>query len=240
MEDIEEDDLSPPQGDRVAARAVVLAAVVCRGLIENEREANEQGAEDLRKRLLPWLDSTGASGELEPAESALLTTPAGALDRRASINATWRSEGLVVLAWALQIAALPQVYAICEPIEITQAMGFLKDREQTPLSSPRLRSADEIRYWAHTYLTLHWRLRQFSLQPGTMDFVAFAAACRWTSMNLSELEVQDKDLAIRGVRIDNVDKDTMREVVSITQERRIALDWLLGFERLYSQVTTDT
>lgn len=73
-----------------------------------------------------------------------------------------------------------------------------------------------------------------------MDFVAYASECNWTSMELTDLEIQDNDLAIRGVRIDRVDTATMREVVSITQERRIALDWLLGFEVLYSDVTTDT
>ena len=90
------------------------------------------------------------------------------------------------------------------------------------------------------YLTLHWRLRQFGIKPGEVDFVSFATACKWAKMRLDELEVIDNDLAIKGVRIDNLDKDIYRTTVSITQERRIALDWLLGFESLYSHVTTDT
>ena len=240
MQAIEEDNLTPPEGDRVAARALVLAAVSCRGLIENEREADPQGAENLRQRFLPWLDSIGASGELEPTEAVLLSTPVGELDRQATIDATWRSEGLVVLAWALQYAGLPSLYVLCAPEGIFNSMGFLQRREQTPLAAPCLRNAEDLHYWADTYLTLHWRLRQFSLQPGPMDFVAFAAACKWATMRLNELEVKDKDLAINGVRIDSVDGSTMQDIVSITQERRIALDWLLGFEPLYSQVTTDT
>jgi hypothetical protein len=219
---------------------MVLAAISCRGLIENEKDASREGAEDLRQRLLPWLDRIGAGGEPEPAEARILATPAGELDRRATINATWRSEGLAILAWALHYAALLPFHTICDPVEIAHSMGFFGDRGKTPLMAPRLRSADEIQYWAHTYLTLHWRLRQFSLKPGTMDFVAYASECNWTSMELTDLEIQDNDLAIRGVRIDRVDTATMREVVSITQERRIALDWLLGFEALYSDVTTDT
>jgi hypothetical protein len=218
----------------------VLAAVSFRGLIENEKGEDEEGAEKLRKRLLPWLERIGASGELEEAETTLLSTPVGRLDRRTTVDATWQSEGLVVLAWALHCTTLPPVHMICAPGEIANSMGFLQEREQTPLSNTRMRSADEIEYWAHTYLALHWRLRQFSLKRGTMDFVSFASACKWATMRLDDLEIQDDDLAIKGVRIDRLSEDTFRDVVSITQERRVALDWLLGFETLYSQVTTDT
>jgi hypothetical protein len=59
-------------------------------------------------------------------------------------------------------------------------------------------------------------------------------------MRLDELEFQDNDLAIDGVRIDKVEFKRFREVLSITQERHQALNWLMGFEQLYSQVTTDT
>jgi Domain of unknown function (DUF4272) len=240
MEPTEEDELIPPSVERVASRALVLAAVACRGLIEKEKEENVEGAEKVRQRLLPWLDRIGVTGELEPTETSALSTAVGHLDRRATIDASWRAEGLAVLAWALHYATLPQVSVLSAPVEIANAIGFLQDRQQTAISSPRLRSYHEIEYWAHTYLTLHWRLREFSLKPGTMDFVSFAMACKWTKMELGELEIRDKDLAINGVRIDHVDKDTFRDVVSITTERRIALDWLLGFAALYSDVTTDT
>ena len=38
-------------------------------------------------------------------------------------------------------------------------------------------TAPGLKAWADTYLTLHWRLRQFSLEPMPMDFVAYANAC---------------------------------------------------------------
>ena len=239
MDSVEDDGFQPPRAERVAARAVVLAAISCRGLIENEK-GDSEGAERVRQRLLPWLKDIGASGELEPTEAAILSTPLGQLDRRATIDSSWRSEGFMVVAWALHYADLPPIYEICKPVETANAMGFLDVRERTALATPRLRSLDEIGYWADTYLTLHWRLRQFSLKPVSMDFVAFASECKWATMRLTELQVQDNDLAINGVRIDRLDESTMRDVVSITQERRIALDWLLGFESLYSEVTTDT
>jgi hypothetical protein len=42
------------------------------------------------------------------------------------------------------------------------------------------------------------------------------------------------------VRIDNLEYSKYREILSIAQERHQAFNWLLGFEDLYSQVTTDT
>src|SRR5947209_5531592 len=115
MKSGEEDDLSAPNSERVAARAVVLAAVSCRGLIENEKDVDERGAENVRSRIVSWLEKIGASNELEPAEAGLLSKPVGSLDRSATVDASWRSEGLVVLAWALHYTTLPPVHVLCEP-----------------------------------------------------------------------------------------------------------------------------
>jgi hypothetical protein len=73
-----------------------------------------------------------------------------------------------------------------------------------------------------------------------MDLVAYVSACTWASLCLDHLETLDNDLAIDGVRIDKVENAAYRRTLSITQERHQAFNWLLGFERLYSEVTTDT
>lgn len=229
-----------PDAGRVAARAIVLAGVACRGLIENEKLSDEIGAEDLRQRIVTWIENLGVNTEMEANEAILLATPVGRLDRRPTIDATWRSEGLAVLAWALHRTALPPVHSICEPVPIANALGFLRNREMTPLFAPHVRQLQELEYWADTYLTLHWRLRQFSIEPGKMDFASYASNCNWARMRLDELELIEGDLAIKGVRIDAVDQDAFHDALSITRERRVALDWLLGFESLYSEVTTDT
>jgi hypothetical protein len=240
MDETAEDGFSlrPPDASRVAARALVLSAVSCRGLIEED--AHDAGAETLRQRVVSWLGSIGVTGEMEPAETTLLSTPVGKLDRKTRLNATWQSEGMVVLGWALNCTELPLVHIECEPSDTANAMGFLDDRQNTPLHRPVLRDCSEIESWADIYLTLHWRLRQFSLEPSPMDFVAYVSACTWASLRLDHLEVLDRDLAIDGVRIDKVANATYRRTLSIAQERHQAFNWLLGFEPLYSEVTTDT
>jgi hypothetical protein len=119
------DDFSliPPLPSRVAARALILAAISCRGLIE--KDAGDPAAEELRQQVLPWLDTIGAVEELEPAETALLSTPLGGLDSKQTINMSWQSDGMVVLAWALGYAELPAVRVECDPSDIANGIGFL-------------------------------------------------------------------------------------------------------------------
>jgi hypothetical protein len=228
----------PPTAERVAARAMVLSAVSCRGAIE--KDAGKPGAEELRQQILPWLEQIGAADELEPAEKTLISTPLGELDRKRSMNASWQSEGMHVLAWALHCAKLHPVHIQCDPAEIANEMGFLGDRDRTPMQSPIMRKTVEIEKWADTYLTLHWRLRLLESDPGPKDFVSCVAACTWGPLRLDQLELVNNDIAIDGVLIDQLDFNKYRTILSIVQERHQAFNWLLGFEQLYSQVTTDT
>jgi hypothetical protein len=227
-----------PNAERVAARAMVLAAVSCRGAIE--KDFAKPGAEKLRQQILPWLELIGAATELEPRESSLIATPLGQLDKKAEINAAWKSEGMCVLAWALRSTELPAVHIQCDPAHTANSMGFLDVRENTPMNAPVLRDEDEIGNWADTYMTLHWRLRLIESNPGPMDYVACIEKATWYPHRLDDLDLLDNDVAIDGVRIDNLEYSKYREILSIAQERHQAFNWLLGFEDLYSQVTTDT
>jgi hypothetical protein len=76
--------------------------------------------------------------------------------------------------------------------------------------------------------------------PGPTDLVDYVAKSTWAELNLEGLDVLDNDLAIDGVRIDKVEHGRFRNVLSLTQERHQAFNWLLGFETLFSHVTTDT
>lgn len=237
-DDSAELEFDPPPTHRVAARALVLAAVACRSLIETD--AGKDGVEALRARILPWLVDLGIADELEDAERALIETPVGKLDNRARVNGSWRAEGVVVLAWALRYCDLPSYEVECDPSGVANGMGFLADRAETPLAAGRLRAPEEIEHWANTYLTLHWRLRQFMLEPKAMDFPAFAASCRWGPLTVVELGLAEGDLAIGGQRIDGACERAIRTTLSIVQERHLAFNWLLGWEPVYSEVPTDT
>lgn len=240
QENLDDDSVEnpPPSPERVAKRALVLAAVSCRGVIEND--PNPEGAEGLRARLLPWLDEVGASAELEDQERQLLAAPIGSLDPKTSLAAGWQSEAMAALAWALDCIELGLFFEQCDPAETAGKMGFLNSVAMTPLPSPFLRPAEQIAALADSYLTVHWRLREQTLRPRHMDFVEYVANCDWGALHLDGLEVVDGDLAVNGTPINQLEKSQFREALSITQERHQALNWLRGFEQVYSQVTTDT
>jgi hypothetical protein len=119
-------------------------------------------------------------------------------------------------------------------------MGFLRDIDETPLLKPFLRSADQIGALADSYLTVHWRLREQTLRPRHMDFVDYVARCNWGPLHLDGLEIMDGDLAVKGTPVNQLDENQFQEALSITRERHQALNWLVGTEELYSDVTTDT
>jgi len=147
---------------------------------------------------------------------------------------------MVVLAWALGRAELPPYDEPCVPYRIGPYVGFLAEYGETVLVDAGLRPHAEIEHWADTYWALHWRLRQYGLDRSTIDFARAAAAAWFGPVETSDLKTIDGDLAIAGERIDRVSDLQYHEAVSIAQERHQAFNWLLGFEPVYSQVTTDT
>jgi hypothetical protein len=157
----------------------VLSAVSCRALIEED--AGKPGAEQLRKDVIKWLNRIGVSDEMERSEAMLISTPLGKLDKKTTMDATWSSEGMVILAWVLGCVPLPAFYSECEPSDVANAMGFLEERETTVLQRPKLRDSNEIAVWEETYLTLHWRLRQFSTECRHMDFAAYQPGVQVTN-----------------------------------------------------------
>jgi hypothetical protein len=232
------DELAPPSAARVAKRAIALIAVVCRGMLDLDRDRRE--AEARRLHLSAWLERVGAADELEERENALIATVHGLLDEQNFLDSVWRSEGMLVLAWSLGRTDLLSYDTQCDSSAVVAKLGFLAERCETVLAAPMLRERAEIEHWANTYLTLHWRLRQYRLNPEPIDFAAYAAACKWGPLTVAELSLIDDDLAIRGERIDRVDDDTRDRAYSAVQERHQAFNWLLGQTPVYSEVSTDT
>jgi hypothetical protein len=238
MANEEQPELNPPSPQRVAERALILAAVICRSGIE--RDAGNLQAEKFREQVIAWLERLKLSSEAEPQEMGLLKTPLGKLAKKDGVDTSWRTEGLAVLAWALGKYELPNYETQASGPAAAEALGFLKPREETVLHEPRLRSVEEITALSDQIFTLHWRLRQFSLEPAAIDFQEFAKTAWFGPLSLDGLHLSEKDLAIQGLPISRATEQQWRTVMSITQERHQAVNWLEGQEQIYSQVTTDT
>jgi hypothetical protein len=230
---------TPPDAARVAARAAAFAAVTTRGLIEANYNG-ERKAKDIWRQPCEWVDHVGIAGELEQGEDLLIRTAIGQLDRQAVVDAKWRCEAMVVLAWCLGRLQLPRYDEQYGSLQVAEALGFPRERSATVLAAPSLRPHPEIQHGANTYLTVDWRLRQYSVDPDPIDFANYVSHCTWGPLTLSDVSLIDGDLAIRGERIDRIPEDWYYRALSIARERHKAFNWLLGFDPVYSWVEAPT
>lgn len=123
---------------------------------------------------------------------------------------------------------------------VFQRLRLIGDGTPPVLSSPRLRSPEELKRMERKLFVLHWRLRDFSLQPRALDFLEFARTAWFGPFDLTGIALAKGDLSIEGVPISRADPEEVRRSQSIAMERHLAINWLLGRARLYSRVDTST
>ncbi len=240
MADAEYQDPPPPNASKVARRAIILATISCRGLIDDEK-TNASGASDLAKKANGWLYALGLDNELSDWERRVISTDFGHLPERDRINASWLSEGLVILAWALGYAELPVFDIQCDPYETAKALGFLLPESETVLAKPSLRSTGELKEYNEFIFNVHWRIRDFSLNRRPYDFESLAKKAWGDPVLRHGLKLSEKDIQIEGQPLFKAPENIWRGLGSITQERHRASNWLIGYasEDFY-EVTTDT
>ena len=230
----------PPTPTRLARRALALTAVAARATLELDAP-HLDSPESERQYLLEWIESLGLGDELEPNEWRVLQRPVGKLEQQDHINAMWRVEGLAVLAWALNRHELPPDDELVVPGDLYQAMGILDvDSCRELLRSAVVRPQQELSSMQTHLLMLHWRLRNYWLRPGPMDFVAFSKSCWVGSFDISSFQIADNDLAIGGIAIDDAHDDKRSMVNSLASERHLAANWLMGHSEIYSETDTST
>jgi tetratricopeptide (TPR) repeat protein len=163
-----------PSPQRVAARGLVLAAVIYRAHLEHDPEA-----ESLRAQLWNWIDALELGSELERDERQFLHTPLGHADPRTTTNALWRAEGLGVLTWALGRTTLPAYDEAMDDSPVVASLGFTENRlkamdttsARETLQSAELRPASEIARFSSHATVVKWRLTQFSFDPDRAVYV---------------------------------------------------------------------
>lgn len=239
-EEENDEEPQPPAVDRVVKRALVLAAVTNRGLVENEPEHFDQ-PDEIRERMLQWIEETGVGDEVEPEEWKALQRPVGSLDSQSATNAVWRLEGLGVLLWALGRYELPPYDQLVSPGDLFEA-AHLGDAEAARelIATAQLRSPEEQGTFQTHALMVHWRLRDFSLRPTAMDFVAFSKKSWIGQFDLSGFRIINNDMALGGKAIAQADAEIFRSCQSSAMERHQAINWLLGSSKVYSETDTST
>ena len=224
---------------RVARRALILAAVVCRASID--RSAGESGVGALHDRVLEWLTRLGLWADMEPFETELLRAPLGTLKDQEVVRATWYVEGLVILAWALQECEFPFHDLKVDPYAVTDSVWFLSEDADAFLQNATLQGGAKLAACRELLYAVHVRLRDWLRHRKPKDFTG------WIESNwLDELGVDAAplvaggDLAIDSLPISTAESDRVQECSSILFERQRAILWLLGDYPSYSQTPVDT
>jgi hypothetical protein len=235
-----EQEPEPPLPIRVAKRALVLVAVANRGFVEHQRTQIER-PDEIRIAMLQWANAVGIEDEIEPDEWKVLQRPVGSLDVRATINAVWRFEGLAVLLWAMERYQLPAYDQLATPDDLFQATShFDAPAAKEIIEAARLRSCDQLKAYQTHALMVHWRLRNYRLHPCPMDFVAFSKDCWFGKFDLSPFSILENDVAIGGLPIRKANRQIVQACNSSAMERHQAINWLFGYDKIYSQVDTST
>lgn len=237
----EEDEPSAdaPSAKRVARRAMAMTALTARAILE--QDATNPDYPPLHQKVLRWVDDFALDQELEPDELATVRKPLGQLEPQEQTNATWRLEGLVVLAWALGRFEIPPHDELVDFNPMWGSLGFLdRDTSNELLSDPELRPREDILTLRNRLFALHWRMRNFHIRPEPMNFVEFAETCWFGPLDISGLPIVEGDLALQGVRIDRAPRQAFATAHSAAQERHQAANWLREGPEAYSEASVAT
>lgn len=122
-----------PTGARVVQRALVLAAMSERAMMEVDGDLKAIPA------LQAWAQCL--SEELEPAEQTVLMAAPGSLSRQQLLQSSWLIEGAAALAWAVGLGELLPYDTMCKPSVVkTQLRQSAPDRRNAG-AEPMLRLA---------------------------------------------------------------------------------------------------
>ena len=231
----------------VASRAVVLSVVCRRAHLElAPGDLGPDDPEGERFDLAAWIAEEGLDPILTPAEQRLLKTRVGKLARAGVLAASWRIEGLAVLAWALTLLDDPPAYD--SPVEPTALLALIP----APWASTRalrttanLRPESEIADERERAELWHWRAETAATSPGPSrgddrdlrSLVREVAEEAYAAGLLAPLAGHDFPISGRPYR--ELNPDARETLAIVAAERLRALNWLCGFGPIWDRVPLD-
>ncbi len=217
---------------RVAARALVLAAVELRANVE--ANPSHPRSEELCPRALGWLESLDLGAEIEPLERDILETPLGSLRPEQRTDANWAREGAALLAWALGLVDPSPASTFAG--SAAGALRLLHDTARELVEAATLRPADELAGYGRHILLVKHHLRDRSFRDKS-DGNNFAADILYTVLcqTLAKLGLQDDTNALKkaGEMVDEMPAADREHAGGLFFVRAVAIGWLLGETEAY-------
>jgi hypothetical protein len=246
---VETREYTPPSGREVASRVLCLAAIATLGAIAQDVQAgvSPEHSDAVDGGVRDWLQDEGLLDELAPSELAVLEKSLGTWARQELATASWRSESIGVLLWAL--STVRELPAYDQQFERLSELLPVRRPTSEFLGSVQLRPVDALRHGRDVAELWHWRSRTRRLSTDA----AFRAA--HADVDLDEITSQaaqkayragdipppiDGDLPWRGKAYRNLDPHDYSLATSIAMERHVAFNWLCGYGASWDEPPTDT
>ena len=216
-----------------------IAAGVAEGAMDDEPAA-KYVAESHR-----WLRREDLADALSARERALISTSVRDWSERETLDASWRSESVGVLLWALSVFDdMPEYDARFETLPtLVPLLAPTADFRDTA----NLRSPDELADARDRAELWHWRARTRRLQegdgPGSESHDLDAVARQAAAFAYAERRIPepiDGDFPAFGKAYRALDAEEYSAVTSTSAERHYALNWLCGYASDWDSVPTET
>ena len=236
-DDDESEEPLPPTVQQVRDRAIGLLSAACRGFAESL--APDAARAEL-STLRAWLGGHGLADALTPRERSAMAADVGELPTRVTFDMTWRIEGALVLAWALQLVEMLPPDELIAVNVLAPPLGMFASSPPRE-SGLQLREPDELDWQHRRLLGLHWRMRDFRLNGTRVNLRELAAGRIWFGgFDLAGIDLIENDLAIDGRPIDEADPSAVARTASAARERHRAIEWLRDCRPCYDDVDTST
>jgi hypothetical protein len=235
MDDSIEINLRTPRD--VALRLLIEIGVVNRAGLEAAKTKEQRAtANEDRFDLHTWLIDAGADAQMTPFEQALFKEPVGGIDGGDIRELAFAMESAAILAWSLgQFDVDPGLPSIRDGGALLTAIPGPGDDVGTFLNTAHLRELEEIAEAREIAEIWWWRfdaevdrdMLSLAERKELDDTILITTEEAMTAGYLRE-EI-DGDFAINGVKVRDLDEETLDDYWWITQRRAKALNWLCGY-----------
>ncbi len=231
----------------VADRALILGAVCRRAFLEQRPSDPIDGdLEAERFDLAAWLRDEGLDTAATPDERTLLHTRVGRLHPDLAAAASWQSEALVALGWALGLLdAMPPYDAPADPAPLLSQLPAPWDRTAPFRHAASLPDEETVAAERERAELWHWRAGIADLFAATppSERAPLSAAIRDVARDARNAgtlpDLSRDDFPARGLPYRDLAPESLPDLAAIAAERLRALNWLCGFGPTWDTVPLD-
>ncbi len=245
MVDDDDLDIELRAPEEVAARCIVLAALIRRLSIESlASDRNDDGLSGEAYDLRVWLQTENLWDRLGATEVALLDRPLGRLDDDEMASVAWQAEGLAALGWGLGLAELPPLGDLSQVEPVLELVPSPWDATAAWIGNAGLRPEPVVAHERDRAELFEWRAsieapRRIATGPERTEYDEAIADVASEVGGTGLAVVANGDLLIADIPLASLQDDMLERLRALAEERLRALNWLCGFGDSWDRVPLD-